>query len=64
MVSAFRQLFQNADLRRRAGRNGRAYIEQNLSRFQTAKEYARLLDSITEHAVASLAPNISGAVEP
>jgi len=64
MVSALRQLLQNADLCRSAGRNGRAYIEQNLSRSQTAKEYARLLDSITEHPAASLAPNISGAIEP
>jgi glycosyltransferase involved in cell wall biosynthesis len=64
MVSALRRFFQNADLCRSAGRNGRTYIEQNLSRSQTAKEYARLLDSITERAAVSLAPSITGAVEP
>ena len=64
MVGALRQFFQNADLCRSSGRNGRSYIEQNLSRSQTANEYIRLLDSITERGAANLAPNISGALEP
>ena len=65
MVDAVRQLFNHPDVCRSFGRRGRAYVEQNLSRSETAAAYIRLLESIAERKATSFtATDISGAVEP
>ncbi|MGE5194331.1 MAG: glycosyltransferase family 4 protein [Deltaproteobacteria bacterium] len=65
MVDAIRQLWKSPDLCRNLGRSGRTYIEQNLSRSQTAETYLRVLDAITIRDLPSLATgDISGAIEP
>ena len=59
MVNAVRQLLKHPEVCRSVGRSGRTYIEQNLSRSQTANAYIRLLESIAGRKAASLPPRIS-----
>ena len=65
MVGAIRKLWKSPDLCRNLGRSGRTYIEQNLSRCQTAETYMRVLDAIKKRDLPSLATgDIPGAIEP
>lgn len=64
IVDAVGRLAQAPDLCRSLGQSGRRYIEQNLSRSQTAEAYLRLLDPIAEQRPAHFSPDVSSATEP
>jgi colanic acid biosynthesis glycosyl transferase WcaI len=65
MVEAIRQLCESPGLCRNLGRSGRTYIEQNLSRSQTAESYVRVLNPMVKRDLSGLATgDIPGAIEP
>ncbi len=47
IAQAIRDMYTNAELRARCGRNGRAYILARMSREQTAREYLDVLANVT-----------------
>jgi glycosyltransferase involved in cell wall biosynthesis len=65
IVNAIQKLMVNPDLCRRLGKNGRRFIEQNLSRSQTSEAYIRVLEPILERNSAHLsATSISSVTDP
>jgi glycosyltransferase involved in cell wall biosynthesis len=64
IVTAARQLYRDRDLCRSLGENGRRYIEQNLSRGRTAKDYIKLLRAVAEMKPSGVTvPGFSGATD-
>ena len=54
IVNAARRLYGDWDLCRSLGENGRRYIEQNLSRGRTAKDYIKILQAVTERKASGI----------
>jgi colanic acid biosynthesis glycosyl transferase WcaI len=61
IAGAIRQMYADAELRRRSGENGRQYIVNRMSRLSTAKEYLALLSRLTGKNASGAAVAVAGS---